>query len=340
MFAIVADQHNMTNQPTDRRIDRLIHLLVENATVVLPGPKIAEEVGVTRSTVWMWVEKLRSLGVDIQGHPSSGYELRKLPDVLTPSLVRAELGECSLGRKVIHYFTANSTNTIAMNLAAGDAAHGTVVVAEEQTAGRGRFGRAWYSEKSAGIYASVILRPALAPSAAPALTLAAGVAARQAIEASTGKAPDIRWPNDLLVNGKKVGGILTEMNAEIDRVHAVVVGIGLNVNHEALPVELSGLATSLRIEGGKPYSRLALLASLLKQMEAFYNVLLDQGSEAIARQWEASSTFARDKRVRVRRGNGEGFGTTAGLEPTGALRVRFDDGRLETLVAGEVLELK
>jgi len=340
MSALVAGQHNMTNQPTDRRIDRLIHLLVENATVVLPGPKIADEIGVTRSTVWMWVEKLRSLGVDIQGHHSSGYELRKLPDVLTPSLVRAELGECSLGRKVIHYFTVDSTNTVAMNLAANGAAHGTVVVAEEQTTGRGRFGRVWYSEKSAGIYISVILRPALAPSAAPALTLAAGLAARQAIETAMGIAPDIRWPNDLLVNGKKAGGILTEMSAEMDCVHAVVVGIGLNVNHQALPPELSALATSLRIEGGKSYSRLALLASLLKQMEIFYNLLLEQGSETIARRWEASSSFARGKRVRVRRGNGEGFGTTAGLEPTGALRVSFDDGHLEALVAGEVLELK
>ncbi|MGH9375543.1 MAG: biotin--[acetyl-CoA-carboxylase] ligase [Terriglobia bacterium] len=330
----------MTGQPTDRRIDRLIHLLVENATVVLPGPKIAAEIGVTRSTIWAWMEKLRSLGVDIQGHPSSGYQLRKLPDVLTPSLLRTELGDCSLGRKVIHYFTVGSTNTEAMNLAARGAAHGTVVVAEEQTAGRGRFGRAWYSEKSAGIYASIILRPAIAPAQAPVLALAVGLAAQQAIEAAAGMEPDLRWPNDLLLDGKKLGGILTEMSAEIDRVHAVVAGIGLNVNQQELPPELALIATSLRIETGKRFSRLALLASLLKQMEIFYDLLIEAGSEAVARRWEASSSFAQGKRVRVRRGGSEAVGITAGLDVTGALRVRFDDGRTEALVAGEVLELK
>lgn len=330
----------MTSQPTDRRIDRLIRLLVENATVVLPGPKIAAEIGVTRSTVWKWVEKLRSLGVDIQGHPSSGYQLRKLADVLMPSVLGAELGDCSLGRKVVHYFTVGSTNTVAMSLAAGGTAHGTVVVAEEQTAGRGRFGRAWYSQKSAGIYASIILRPPLAPPQASALTLTAGLAAQQAIEMATGMTPDIRWPNDLLMSGKKLAGILTELSAEVDRVHAVVVGIGINVNHEVLPPELASVATSLRIETGKSYSRPALLANLLKQMEIFYNLLVETGSETIAQRWEASSSFARGKRVRVRLGGKQDCGTTAGLDRTGALRVRFDDGRMDALIAGEVSELK
>ncbi|MGH9356437.1 MAG: biotin--[acetyl-CoA-carboxylase] ligase, partial [Terriglobia bacterium] len=220
----------MSNQPTDRRIDRLIQLFVENAMVVLPGPKIAAEIGVTRHRVWTWVEKLRALGMEIQGRPSSGYKLRKLPDLLTPALMRGELAGGVVGRKLIHFFSVDSTNSVAMNLAARGETHGTVVVAEEQTSGRGRLGRTWYSERSAGIYVSVILRPVLAPSAAPALTLAAGLAARRAIETATGNTPDIRWPNDLLVNGKKVCGILTEMNAEMDRVHSVVVGAGINVN--------------------------------------------------------------------------------------------------------------
>ncbi len=330
----------MIYRPTDRRIDRLIHLLVENATVVLPGPKIAAEISVARSTVWKWVEKMRSLGVDIQGYPASGYRLRKLPDLLAPSLVRAELGECPIGHKLIHYFVVDSTNTVAMELAANGVAHGTVVVAEEQTAGRGRFGRAWYSQKSAGIYASIVLRPPLPPSAAPILTLCAGLAARQAVQAETALAVDIRWPNDLLLGGRKAGGILTEMNAELDRVHAVVIGIGLNVNHEIMPPELANTATSLRIVSGKTCSRIRLLAALLKQTEVFYSRLLSEGGAAIAREWEAASSFASGKRVRVRQGSGESIGTTCGLEPSGALRVHFEDGRVDALSSGEVLEVK
>ncbi|MGH9352078.1 MAG: biotin--[acetyl-CoA-carboxylase] ligase [Terriglobia bacterium] len=329
-----------TAQPTDRRIDKLIHLLVENATVVVPGPKIADEIGVTRATVWMWIEKLRSQGVKIRGLAGGGYQLQKLPDVLTPSLVSAALGECGMGRKIIHYFVAGSTNTLALRFASDGAPHGTVVVAEEQSAGRGRFGRSWYSEKSAGIYASVILRPPLAPSAASILTLMASLAVYQAVADLTGLAPDIRWPNDLLLGGKKVGGILTEMNAELDRVHAVVVGIGLNVNHQNMPAEIRPVATSLRMASGKVYSRVQLLAGLLRQLQHFYRILLGQGSGAIAQAWEQRSTFARGKRVRVKTGGGESLAVTEGLESSGALRLKFDDGRAAALVSGEVIEIK
>src|SRR5215472_6938210 len=204
---------------TDRHLDKLIHLLVQNATVVVPGPKIAAEIGVSRSTVWDWIERLRELGVEIKGLPATGYRLARLPDLLLPSLLRSELGECEIGHKIVHYFRIDSTNTVALRMASSGAHHGTVVLAEEQTAGRGRFGRTWYSEKSSGIYASVILRPELSPAAAPALTLVAGLAAHHAVAQVTGLAVDIRWPNDLLVGGKKVCGTPTEMSAELDRLH-------------------------------------------------------------------------------------------------------------------------
>ncbi len=330
----------MAARTTDRKIDKLIYLLVKNATVVVPGPKIASEIGVTRSTVWMWIEKLRSLGVEIKGHPSSGYQLQKLPDILAPSLIRRELGENEIGHRIIHYFRTDSTNSVALGLSVNGAPHGTVVLAEEQTAGRGRFGRSWYSEKSTGIYASIILRPPLSPAAAPILTLMAGVAAHHAVSTSTGLAVDIRWPNDLLVNGKKVCGILTEMSAELDRLHAVVLGIGINVNHREMPAELKGIATSLRIEGRKHYSRAHILVTLLKQLERRYRLLLDQGSAAIAKDWAAASTYAQGKRIRVLSNSGEFQATTSGLEPSGALRVRRDDGREESLVSGEIVEVK
>jgi len=330
----------MASGTTDRKIDKLIYLLVKNATVVVPGPKIASEIGVTRSTVWMYIEKLRALGVEIKGHTASGYQLRKLPDILAPSLIRPELGENQIGHRIVHYFRTDSTNNVALELAARGAEHGTVVVAEEQTAGRGRLGRDWYSEKSSGIYASVILRPPLAPAAASVLTLLAGVAVYQALRSTTGLPVDIRWPNDLLVNGKKVCGILTEMSAELDRLHAVVLGIGLNVNHREMPAGLKQIATSLRMEGRKIYSRAQILAALLKELEKKYRLLLEEGSAAVVQAWAAASSYAEGKRVRVLAGSGEFAATTAGLEPSGALRIRREDGREESLVAGEITEVK
>ena len=333
-------------RPTDRRIDKLIHLLATNATVVVPGPKIAAEIGVTRATVWTWIEKLRALGVEIKGHPSSGYQLRKLPDVLVPSLIRPELGDIELGRRIIHYFKIDSTNDVALASAASEhgaktnADHGTLVVAEEQTRGRGRLGRSWYSEKSSGIYLSVILRPPLAPAAAPALTLAAGVAAHAALRSTTGLDLDIRWPNDVLANGKKLCGILTEMSAEVDRLHAVVIGIGINVNHTEMPPEIGAISTSVRIETGKVHSRAQILIALVKELDRQYRLLIEQGSAAIARRWAAASTYAQSKRIRVVSNAGGFTATTLGLDPSGALRVRRDDGAEEALVSGEVIEVK
>lgn len=325
---------------TDRRIDRLIHLLVKNATVVVPGPKIASEIGVTRQQVWAWIEKLRSLGVEITGVPAEGYQLAAIPDVLTASLLRAELGDNPLGRNIVHYFRTGSTNAEALKLAAEGAEHGTVVVAEEQTAGRGRLGRAWFSEKASGIYTSIILRPPLAPAAAPVLTLMAGLAAHQAVSAVTGLDVDIRWPNDLLVNGKKVCGILTEMTAEIGRLHAVVLGIGINVNHSLMPPQLEEIATSLRMEAHRHISRVQVLVALLREVERNYQLLLTGGNKAITERWEAASSFAHGKHVRVVTAAGQSRAITMGVEPSGALKVQYDDGRPESLVAGEVVEVK
>ena len=330
----------MTAGSNERKIDKLIHLLVKNATVVVPGPKIASQIGVTRSAVGLWVKTLRELGVEIKGHHGTGYQLLKIPDILVPSLIQGKLGESEIGHDIIHHFRTNSTNTAALNLAQKGAAHGTVVVAEEQTAGRGRLGRTWYSEKSSGIYVSVILRPPFSPSAAPILTLTAGIATQHALSTITGLGVDIRWPNDLLVNGRKVAGILTEMNAELGRLHAVVLGIGINVNHSEMPPELKPAATSLRIESQRSWSRVQIFIALLRELERYYRMLIEKGSAAIADRWAAASTYANGKRIRIVTAEAESLATTIGLDPSGALWVRYDDGREEALVAGEVAEVK
>jgi BirA family transcriptional regulator, biotin operon repressor / biotin---[acetyl-CoA-carboxylase] ligase len=326
--------------PTDRRIDKLVQLLVKNATVVVPGTKLADEIGVPRSTIHFWVDKLRELGVEVRGIRSNGFQLRKLPDILVPSLIRPELGDQKIGHKIRHYFRTDSTNDVALALVLKGAAHGLVVVAEEQVAGRGRFGRSWYSEKASGIYTSVILRPTLEPAAAPILTLMAGLAVHHAVTEATGLTADIRWPNDVLINGKKVCGILTEMSADVDRIHGVVLGLGINVNHRQMPEELAAIGTSLRIEGGKYYSRAQLFVTLLKKLEHYYGMLMDGGNTAITERWATASTYARAKRIRVATRAGEFLATTLGVDPTGSLRIRRDDGQEDKLLSGEIIEVK
>jgi BirA family biotin operon repressor/biotin-[acetyl-CoA-carboxylase] ligase len=168
----------------------------------------------------------------------------------------------------------------------------------------------------------------------------AGVATQHALSSVTGLGVDIRWPNDLLVNGKKVCGILTEMSAELGRLHAIVLGIGINVNHSEMPGELKPVATSLRIESRRSWSRVQIFIALLKELERYYRLLLQKGSAAIVERWAAASTYASGKRIRIVTAEAESVATTVGVDPSGALRVRYDDGREEALVAGEIVEVK
>jgi BirA family biotin operon repressor/biotin-[acetyl-CoA-carboxylase] ligase len=306
--------------------------------IVISGPKIAEEIGVSRSTVWRWVETLRSLGVKVKGHARTGYVIEKTPDVLAPNLMRRGLRNTNFGKRIYHFFKIDSTNRVALQLGHADEAHGTVVVAEEQTAGRGRAGRVWHSERASGIYLTVLLRPQISPTDAPLLTLLAGLAARDAIAEQTGMTPDLRWPNDLLLNGKKLGGILTEMHAEPERVRFVIIGIGLNVNHSRMPDKLQEIATALRIETGRSHSRLELAVKLLGRLENYYNEFLKDGPQTILDRFAAVPSFACGKRVRIANARETFTGTTAGLAPNGLLRVKREDGQIETVISGDVTE--
>jgi BirA family biotin operon repressor/biotin-[acetyl-CoA-carboxylase] ligase len=324
---------------TDRRIDALLTLLAENATIVISGAKIAKEIGVSRQQVWRWIEKLRALGVKLKGHPRTGYHIERVPDILVPQLLSHRLYGTPFARRIYHFFKVDSTNTVAMRLGEEGEPHGAIVLAEEQTAGRGRAGRKWISEKSSGISCSILLRPPIPPAHAPLLTLVAGLAARDAAAEDLDTAPDIRWPNDLLVRGRKFSGILTEMRAEPDRMHYAVVGIGMNVNQTKMPAEISEIATSLRIESGKVHSRLELLVRLLRHFDRYYNQFLAEGSTPIVRRFSQVSSYFQGKRVRITTAGETYTGSTAGLEPSGVLRVARDDGRgVELVLSGDVQE--
>jgi BirA family transcriptional regulator, biotin operon repressor / biotin---[acetyl-CoA-carboxylase] ligase len=322
---------------TDRRIAALLNLLAENATIVVSGARIAREIGVSRSTVWRWVNRLRELGVRVKGEQHTGYFLENVPDILTPDMLRQRLKGSIFGKRIHHFFKIDSTNRVAMELGHSGEPEGTVIIAEEQTAGRGRAGHSWHSERATGIYVTVLLRPKISPVQASLLTMMAGLSAFSAIRAQSDLKLDLKWPNDILIGGKKVGGILTEMHAEPNQVRFVIVGIGINVNQEKFPADLSAIATSLRAETGRPQSRLELLVRLLRQFETDYNQFVVNGPESVIRNFETVSSFTRGERVRVTNGVEAFGGITDGLSREGFLRVR-PDGRGESvsIIAGDV----
>ena len=329
-----------TDRPTerhqDRQLDRLVDLLAENATIVVSGTKLASQLRVSPSTLWEWMERLREMGVQVRGWPGSGYQLEKVPDLLTPQSVRNRLHLGKFGCRVHHRYTVDSTMSEAGRLAVGKAPHGTLVIAEEQTAGRGRFGRIWHSERATGLYFSLILRPPLSPPAAPVLTLLSGVAAAEVLQEESRLPMDLRWPNDVMVSGKKCAGILVEMTAEPERIEHVLVGIGINVNQEQIPPALAAEATSLRREADGTFSRLEILTALLKRLEHYYNRFLEEGAGVIVRRFCEISSYASGKRVRVTDGTRVTTGQTAGLTPEGVLQVRRDDGQTELIRSGQV----
>jgi BirA family transcriptional regulator, biotin operon repressor / biotin---[acetyl-CoA-carboxylase] ligase len=312
-------------------------VLGANATIVVSGTKLAQEIDSTRSEVWRLIQQLRASGVEIAGHPASGYQLVKVPDLPLADVLSSPLSSTIFAGKIHHYFRVPSTNSEAMLAAAGGAPEGSVFLAEEQTAGRGRGGHSWTSPPSAGIYCSVLLRPPMAPADALVLSMMAGLSTMDAVRQITGLKPDLRWPNDLLLGDQKFCGILTEMNAEVTRVRHAVVGIGINVNQQEFPPDLRSFATSLRIASGRAYSRVELTAALLQSLDRAYFALLSkkiaEARDDIFRRFEQESSYARGKHVRVEE-DGIYEGITAGLDERGFLLVETDRGTRTVLSGG------
>ena len=328
--------HDQLNR-TDARLGHIVRLLADNPMLVVSGTKIADELGVGRSEVWRLVEQLRGLGVDIAGHPSTGYRLETVPDLLLPELIRPLVQGTVFARNLRHYFRVGSTNTLAMQAALAGEPDGAVFFAEEQTAGRGRGGHAWSSDPSVGIYCSAVLRPPLAPADVLVMSLIAGLAVASAVEDVTGASPDLRWPNDVLFGDRKFCGILTELNAEATRVRHVVVGVGINVNQSTFADELRPIATSIALETGRRWSRVDVAAALLKSLDGEYRALLEDPANArasVLRRFTERSSYASGAAVHVDE-NGGYNGTTAGLDERGFLRVQTAGG-VRTVLSGGV----
>jgi BirA family biotin operon repressor/biotin-[acetyl-CoA-carboxylase] ligase len=308
---------------------------LRGARAPLSGEELAQRLGCSRAAVWKHVAALRRQGYGITARRAQGYTLATQPDLLGP----AELAPHLTGtwRRIEWLAETDSTQRVARDLARRGVPEGTTVIAEAQTAGRGRLGRTWHSPAGLNLYCSVVLRPPIAPVLVPQIALVAGVAVAATIREATGLAAAIKWPNDVLVGGRKVAGILTEMEAEMERVRHVIAGIGVNLNtpRTAFPPALRRKATSLLLATGRRVERAGFAGRLLAALEARYGRYLALGFAAMRSEWESYSCLT-GQTVRVAGAEGEVVGRVRGLDADGALRLEGRGGRALRVVAGEV----
>ena len=313
----------------------------------ISGEDLSGRLGVTRAAVWKHVQALEARGWQIEAQRSRGYRLGAAPEAIAAEALEGLLGTSRIGRSVIVHDVTGSTNSDALEASRQGAADGTVVMAEEQTAGRGRLGRTWESARSVNLYCSLLLRPEIVPAAAPQLSLVAGVAVCEALEEEVGaeagasEGPRIKWPNDVVVGGRrKMAGILTEIEAEADRVRGIVVGIGVNLNsrREHFPEELHDRATSAFLETGRSVDRTAFAARLLTRFEHHYERFLVGGFAAVREGWETRSALS-GRRVEIGGAGRDMAGICLGIDDEGALLLDTGAEKPERVLAGDVTVL-
>jgi len=311
--------------------------MLRNRQERLSGAAISRILGISRSAIWKHINALRREGYLIEAKPASGYQLIAAPTHLTAWEIQAGLGTDQLGKKVHVFPDVDSSNTVAFRLAMNGASEGEVVVVESQRAGKGRMGRRWESPPGLNIYLSIILRPPFPPGKIPLITLMTAVACAEAIEEVTGLMPAIKWPNDLLIDDKKLGGILTEADMEMDRINFVIVGVGINVNmpRSAFPPSIRDTATSLQEASGKQVSLVPLIQALLRKFELWYTRFKKGRGEAIKRRWEELSQI-RGKKVSVDFMGETVKGQALEIDADGALLVQEAGGKVKRIVAGDV----
>ncbi len=317
---------------------RILRRLRARPTVWTSGQQLSRELDVSRAAVWKHIQALRADGYAVESSPRKGYRLAGNPPRLLPEDIREGLRTRVLGRQeIVCERETDSTNNRAKSLAASGAPEGTLVTAESQTGGRGRKGRTWFSPSGAGVYLSLILRPPISPVEAPRITLIAGIAvAETLLETCPGLDAHIKWPNDVLVEGRKVAGILTEISSDPDEVAFVVSGLGLNVNGRRFPEDLRGIATSLALETGRDLDRAALVRGILERYEHWYRVFLADGAPPILERWKAL-TRTLGSRVSVEAGGGRISGTARDIGPNGGLLVEDDQGTMHVVFSGDVV---
>lgn len=315
----------------------VLSLLRGNEGAYISGEDISHMLDVSRTAVWKHIQALRREGYTIDSNPRQGYRLVNTPDLLLPNEVLNGLQTKCMGRKIHHFMTIGSTNQEAKRLASEGSPEGTIVIAETQTSGRGRLSRLWFSPESGGIWFSLILRPECQPVEAAKFTFLGAVAVANAIRSISGLAVEIKWPNDIYYQGRKLAGILTELNAELDAINFMVVGIGINVNidRNVFPVEIQEIATSLKGETGREVSRQSLLRNILLQFEEVYDRIAVSGFGPIFTAWRRMNCTL-GYEVDVSSSSQHFTGTAVDIDEEGALLIKKQDGTIERVVAGDV----
>ena len=315
----------------------IIDYLKSSKGSFISGEEIAKKLGISRAAVWKHIQQLRKTGYKILSSEHSGYKLQVAPDLLLPSEIQAGLKSEIIGKRISYHITTDSTNRIAKALANEGAEDGTIVIAEEQTGGKGRLGRSFFSPKYKSILMSILLKPAFLPHEAPKCTLMAAVAVANTMREFDLR-PEIKWPNDILYDGRKVVGILTEISAEIEKINYIVIGTGINVNIERdeFPEELRDIAASLSEMKGDKVPRIDFLRVLLEEFDKLYIEAKQQGFAEILNQWRKYNiTLGKSIKV-IPAGGGEEFTAVAeDIDDEGALIVKTSKG-VEKVYAGDV----
>ncbi len=315
--------------------EEIIHSLRNNKGY-LSGEEISRNLHISRAGIWKHIQDFRRQGYEIEAVPHLGYRIRSSPDKLLPWEIKFNLGTKTFGREIVYKESLVSTMDEAFALGTSGAVEGTLVCAETQTKGRGRMGRVWVSPPGKGIYASLIVRPQTSLNEVAQLTLVSAVALCEALRNVSGVNVAIKWPNDILIDGKKVAGILTELNAEMDRVKFVIVGFGINVN--TLASQLPEEGTSLKIEAKKEFSRVLVLQEVLRSFEKWLAIFQAQGFPTVREEWKVRS-WTLGRRVKFIEPSGEIIGTAFDLAPDGCLLLRKDSGEVVKKISGDALHI-
>ena len=310
--------------------------LLKETDGYVSGQELCRRFGVSRTAVWKVINQLKEEGYEIEAVRNRGYALKGAGDVLSEAELLSCLKTEWAGGRTVYFDATDSTNIQARRLAEAHAPHGTLVVSDRQDGGKGRRGRSWASPSGVGIWMSLILRPEIAPSSASMLTLAAALAVREGIQEETGLSPLIKWPNDLVLNGKKICGILTEMSTELMEIQYVITGIGINVNQREFPPEIRDTATSLSLEAGRSFRRSSLIAAILKAFEKDYAAFLKTGDLSLLLEEYNACLVNRGKEVCILDPSGEYRAVAEGIDENGSLLVTLPDGTRREIISGEV----
>ena len=317
--------------------DKIINLLRQNIGKPVSGEEISKIISISRTAVWKHIQQLKNSGYDIESVYKKGYILHATPDKLLPNEVLASLKTKWLGHNVIYHTSVNSTNDIAKKAALDNCPNGTIIIAEEQVSGKGRISRGWFSPLSAGVWFSIVLRPPFLPHDAPKFTLLMAVALAKAFDAYPGIKVGIKWPNDILVQGKKIVGILTEMNAEMEAINYIVIGTGINVNvsKEIMPDDIKDKAASLSDFTDKTVDRIKVITAVLKSLEDIYEKTVAEGFAYMFEEWK-KYTITLGKTVSVVAPDETFLGVAENIDEMGALLVKRENGVIERVLAGDV----